>query len=140
MEIEAQLREAFAVFDVSGDGQIDATELGTILEAVMDKKFSQEEIEQMINAVDEGGNGEIEMDEFLQLMNDQMSKQEQDEELIAAFKFFGAGDVDDVITFDSLRQSLKDNGDVISDADLRIIFDEISGASLKALTRQPTSP
>ena len=43
-DIEAQLREAFAVFDVSGDGQIDATELGTILEAVMDKKFTEDEI------------------------------------------------------------------------------------------------
>lgn len=60
----------------------------------------------MINAVDDGGNGEIEMDEFLQLMNDQMQKQELDEELIAAFKFFGANSVDDEVDFETLNRAL----------------------------------
>ena len=58
-EIESQLKEAFAVFDVSGDGQIDAGELKTILEAVNKKVISLEEVENMIEAVDEGGDGEI---------------------------------------------------------------------------------
>ena len=53
------MKEAFAVFDVSGDGQIDAGELKTILEAVNKKVISIEEVENMISAVDEGGDGEI---------------------------------------------------------------------------------
>ena len=56
----------------------------------------------MIAAVDEGGDGEIQLPEFLQLMADQMHQQEQDEELIAAFKLFGAENVKDVIKFDQL--------------------------------------
>ena len=59
-EIEAQLKEAFAVFDVSGDGQIDANELLMILKAVnKDKEVTLEEVEEMIAAVDDGGDGEI---------------------------------------------------------------------------------
>ena len=99
-EVESQLKEAFAVFDVSGDGQIDASELKTILEAVNKKQIALEEVEEMIAAVDEGGDGEIQLPEFLQLMADQMHQQEQDEELIAAFKLFGAENVKDVIKFD----------------------------------------
>ena len=72
-EIEAQLKEAFAVFDVSGDGQIDAGELQTILIAVnKNREVTLEEVEEMIQAVDEGGDGEIQLPEFLQLMADQM--------------------------------------------------------------------
>ena len=56
----------------------------------------------MIAAVDVDGAGEIDIDEFLQLMAVQMQQQEQDEELIAAFKLFGAQDVKDVITLESL--------------------------------------
>ncbi len=107
-DIEAQLKEAFAVFDVSGDGQIDATELQTILQAVNKKEVSIEEVENMIAAVDEGGDGEIQLPEFLQLMADQMMQQEQDEELIAAFKVFGATSADDVISVETLHRALKD--------------------------------
>ena len=66
------MREAFNFFDVSGDGNIDASELQMILQAVNKKEIPLDEVEQMIAAVDEGGDGEIGMDEFLQLMADQM--------------------------------------------------------------------
>ena len=41
-----------------------------ILRAVNQKDVPIEEVQQMIAAVDEGGDGEIGMDEFLQLMED----------------------------------------------------------------------
>ena len=50
----------------------------------------------------EDGGGEIDEDEFLTLMREQMKDTQQDEELIAAFKFFGAKDENDTITFETL--------------------------------------
>ena len=136
-EVESQLKEAFAVFDVSGDGQIDASELRTILEAVNKKPIALEEVEEMIAAVDEGGDGEIQLPEFLQLMADQMHQQEQDEELIAAFKLFGAENVKDVIKFDQLQAALDElDGGEFKEDELQIIFDEIAGASKKPNMRQ----
>ena len=61
-----------------------------------------------------------------------MHQQEQDEELIAAFKLFGASDVRDTITFDALKNSLSDlDPGEFNDEELKIIFDEIAGASKK---------
>ena len=60
------------MFDQSGDGKIDAAELKTILEEIMKKEFTMEEVEEMIATVDESGDNEIEEDEFLKLINDQM--------------------------------------------------------------------
>ena len=98
-EDEVQLKEAFAVFDVSGDGNIDANELQTILKAVNKSKTSIEDVRDMIAAVDEGKDGEIGLSEFLQLMAEQMQSKKQEEELIAAFKMFGANSSEDVISF-----------------------------------------
>ena len=62
----------------------------------------------MIAAVDEGGDGEIQLPEFLQLMADQMMAQEQDEELIAAFKIFGAESIEDEIDIGRLKIALEE--------------------------------
>ena len=69
-EKEQQLIEAFAYFDVSGDGQIDGSELATILEAVLHKKPSDEDIKNMLKEADQndGGDGKIDLPEFLELM------------------------------------------------------------------------
>ena len=103
-EIEAQLKEAFAVFDVSGDGQIDAVELQMILTAVNSEAPSLEDVEQMINEVDMDGGGEIGLEEFLVLMANKMQQAENDEELITAFKLFGAKDAEDVISLEKLTE------------------------------------
>ena len=92
----------------------------------------------MIAAVDEGGDGEIGMDEFLQLMADQMMAQEQDEELIAAFKLFGADDINGQITLENLEAAIKQyEGEEFTQEELTIIFDEIAGASKKPQMRNP---
>ena len=134
-EDEAQLKEAFGVFDTSGDGQIDAKELHTILAAVLQKDLSMDEVQLMIAAVDEGGDGEIQLPEFLQLMADQMQGQKQDEELIAAFKYFGADSEKEVITFERLQAVLHKDDEGFAPGELKIIFDEIAGASRKPTLR-----
>ena len=84
-----------------------------------EKEVTIEEVEEMIAAVDEGGDGEIQLPEFLQLMADQMGQQEEDEELIAAFKRFGVNSVDDVITLETLKATLVElEEDLFDDEEL----------------------
>ena len=89
----------------------------------------------MIAAVDDGGDGEIQLPEFLQLMADQMSAQEQDEELIAAFKIFGASGPDDIISLEGLSNALEnmEANKEFEEGELKIIYDEIAGASRKPM-------
>ena len=63
-EQQAELKEAFEVFDVNGDGNISAEELGAVLEAV-GRKMTHEQVCDAIAKIDSSGDGEIGYDEFL---------------------------------------------------------------------------
>ena len=112
-----------------------------ILQAVNKKEVPLEEVQEMIDSVDKDGGGEIELPEFLDLMAEQMQQQEQDEELIAAFKLFGAKSAEDVISYDTLEESLRELAtlDEFKDDELRIIFDEIAGASQRTTAEDDES-
>lgn len=58
---------------MSGDGQIDALELQMILQAVNKREIDIEEVKEMMNSVDDSGDGEIQLEEFLELMAIYMS-------------------------------------------------------------------
>lgn len=135
LEMEAQLKEAFAVFDVGGDGKIDANELQMVLDAC-DRKMTIEEVQKLIATVDDDEGGEIELPEFLKLMSEQMSDKAQDEELIEAFKSFGVNDENQLISKEMLDGYLRANDEVFKQEDLDLIFDEIAGASKKPIIGQ----
>ena len=50
-EQKEELKEAFQVFDVDGDGHINAEELQVVLEAV-GRKMTPEQVQEAINRVD----------------------------------------------------------------------------------------
>ena len=64
-----------------------------------------------------------------------MLQEEPDEELIAAFKMFGADDVESSVTVEKLRGVLAENGEVFTETELNMIFEEIAGASEKPKSR-----
>ncbi|CAO2209092.1 unnamed protein product [Urochloa humidicola] len=66
-ELEAELRAAFDVYDVNGDGRITAAELGKVL-AQIGEGCSGEECERMIAGVDVDGDGCVGFEEFKKMM------------------------------------------------------------------------
>ena len=79
-----QFRDAFSMFDKDGDGTITiqvsapdsptrsnvfvSKELGTVM-GMLDQHPSKEELQDMINEVDENGDGCIDFEEFMKVRN-----------------------------------------------------------------------
>lgn len=64
-----EMKEAFGVFDVNGDGFIDADELERVLSVLgYGEGFDPEKCKRMIRSFDENGDGRIDFVEFVKLM------------------------------------------------------------------------
>ncbi|XP_060582056.1 calmodulin-A-like [Ruditapes philippinarum] len=63
----SDFQRAFDLFDPDGDGTITTLELGTIMR-VIGQNPTEAELQDMVNEVDEDGNGTIEFDEFVKMM------------------------------------------------------------------------
>ena len=64
---EAEIAEAFKVFDRNGDGKISAAELRHVLTSI-GEKLSDADVDQMIREADTNNDGEIDIKEFTQLL------------------------------------------------------------------------
>merc|ERR1712002_234038 len=64
---EAEIREAFKVFDSNGDGFINRQELGFVMEN-LGENMENEEIESLIDEIDIDGDGQINYEEFYTMM------------------------------------------------------------------------
>ncbi|KAI9191750.1 hypothetical protein LWI28_012955 [Acer negundo] len=63
------LREAFKIFDVDGNGYIDATELKRVLQCLgLDKGWDMPEIQKMLKVVDLNLDGKVDFGEFELMM------------------------------------------------------------------------
>lgn len=64
---EAEILEAFRVFDTDGDGKINAQELKHVLTSI-GEKLTDQEVDEMIREADLNNDGEIDITEFTQLL------------------------------------------------------------------------
>lgn len=62
-----EMREAFKVFDMDGNGTIDEKELRVTMKK-LGEKLSDEDIRAMIRAADKNGDGKIDYEEFIKMM------------------------------------------------------------------------
>lgn len=66
-DIEAEIFEAFKVFDSDGDGKISQTELMRVLTTI-GEKLTDEEAQQMLAAADTDSDGQIDIEEFTKIL------------------------------------------------------------------------
>ncbi|KAF2360899.1 EF-hand domain [Trinorchestia longiramus] len=66
-DTEEEIREAFGVFDKSGEGTISASELKHVL-MTMGEKLTQEEVELIIREADVDEEGQIRYEQFVSIM------------------------------------------------------------------------
>ena len=108
-----EFKEAFAIFDVDHDDQIDTEELGAVMKS-MGYNPSIAELEEMIREVDADGNGNLDFSEFLTLMASKMRYNDTEEELLEAFKIFDR-DGDQLIKLAEIKHVFGILGEQMSD-------------------------
>ncbi|XP_045187014.1 neo-calmodulin-like isoform X2 [Mercenaria mercenaria] len=63
---EKELREAFAVFDINGDGKVSVDEIQSVVDS-LGGKMSKEEIDSMLTEADENSDGYLDYEEFVKI-------------------------------------------------------------------------
>mmetsp|Transcript_8162 Transcript_8162/g.14238 ORF Transcript_8162/g.14238 Transcript_8162/m.14238 type:complete len:152 (+) Transcript_8162:182-637(+) len=120
----ADLKEAFSMFDIDGDGTITLVELKEVMKS-LGQNPTERELIQMIKSVDDNGDNEIDFEEFLILMSSKKpSNDDPDKELRDAFAVFDA-DGSGSISRSELKKLMKNLGQSLSDAELDAMMDEV---------------
>jgi Ca2+-binding EF-hand superfamily protein len=82
------LREAYTLFDESGDGKISVREMKVILRS-LGQNPRENEIKELMKSINPEGDGsETDFEGFLKLMRKKLNEPEMDEEMFEAFKTF----------------------------------------------------
>ncbi|KAK0396115.1 hypothetical protein QR680_001570 [Steinernema hermaphroditum] len=120
-----EFKEAFELFDRDGDGRITADELGTVMES-LGQNPSRQELQDMVNEIDEDGNGTIELEEFVRMMSRKVLESENERELREAFQVFDK-DNDGYISARELSFVMCNLGEKLSEEE---VIDMIKEADL----------
>ena len=112
----AELKQAFALFDMDGSGEVSTDELGTVLET-LGQKVTQEELVQIIAEVDQDGGGSVDFDEFVDLMSSRMSENNEEYDIIDVFKVFDQ-DGSGYITAAELRHVMMNLDEELTDKEI----------------------
>jgi len=121
----AEYKEAFSLFDKDGDGQITTKELGIVMRSLK-LNPTEEELRELIQEVDSGGNGSIDFQEFLAMMSRKSKDTASEEEIRAAFRildkegqgFVGADDLRLALTTLGEKLTEVEADELIREADL----------------------
>ncbi|CAD5210908.1 unnamed protein product [Bursaphelenchus okinawaensis] len=108
-----EFKEAFELFDKDGDGRVTAVELGIVMQSLGHTPTEQELID-MVNEIDEDGNGSIELEEFVKMMSRKVKDTETEKELQEAFQVFDK-DNDGYISAVELRFVMMNLGEDLSE-------------------------
>ena len=120
---QAQIRDAFNLFDRNGSGQIDATEMAYAMKALGFGEASKGQCESIIRSHDRDGNGRLSYHEFERLMNDKAPRWDSDEELRYIFNLFdksGGG----LIQLEELRETARYLGEDVDEQTLNRMIRE----------------
>ncbi|CAH1136121.1 unnamed protein product [Ceutorhynchus assimilis] len=112
----AEFKEAFMLFDKDEDGTITMAELGVVMRS-LGQRPTETELRDMVNEVDQDGNGTIEFNEFLQMMSKKMKDADGEEELKEAFKVFDKNN-DGLISSLELRHVMTSLGERLSEEEV----------------------
>ena len=121
----SEFKQAFSLFDKDGDGAITSKELGTVMQ-LLGQSPTETELQDMINEVDDDGNGTIDFTEFLNMMARKMQDTDSDDDeynmaLKEAFKVFDK-DGKGFISAADVKQVMASLGEILTDEEVQEMF------------------
>ena len=111
-----EIKEAFDLFDLDGEGTIDPKELKIAMQS-LGVEAKNQTIYQMIADIDADGNGAIDFEEFLSLMTARVGEKDSKEDIEKVFKLFD-DERTGCITIKNLRRVAKELGEAMDDNEL----------------------
>lgn len=111
----ADYKRAFDLFDPDRDGTITTLELGTVMR-VIGQNPTEAELQDMVNEVDEDGNGTIEFNEFVKMMSSKSAGNAKDVSR-EAFDVFDP-EKKGYITGPGLKKVMMDLGEELNDEEV----------------------
>jgi len=115
-----RMKEAFSFFDKNDDGEISTDEIGGVMRT-LGYAISDEELKDIMNDLDENGDGIMDFDEFVVMMDRRMSATSHIEEIRETFKVFdkkGDGKID----AEELKETLTSLGEEVTDKDVEAMI------------------
>ncbi|XP_077298572.1 calmodulin-alpha-like isoform X2 [Arctopsyche grandis] len=112
----SEFKEAFMLFDKDEDGTITMAELGVVMRS-LGQRPTETELRDMVNEVDQDGNGTIEFNEFLQMMSKKMKGGDGEDELREAFRVFDKNN-DGMISSVELRHVMTNLGERLTEEEV----------------------
>eukprot|EP01103_Thecamoeba_quadrilineata_P006507 TRINITY_DN16232_c0_g1_i1.p1 TRINITY_DN16232_c0_g1~~TRINITY_DN16232_c0_g1_i1.p1 ORF type:complete len:151 (+),score=49.36 TRINITY_DN16232_c0_g1_i1:49-501(+) len=118
----AEFKEAFALFDKDGDGNITSKELGTVMRS-LGQNPTEAELRDYISEIEAEGSSNINFDLFMKMMDRKMKEAETDDEIREAFRVFDK-DGTGVIAANELRHVLTNLGEKLTEEEVDEIIRE----------------
>ena len=123
-----EFREAFQLFDKDDDGTITIAELQEVFTG-LNFHFTDSQLTQMINTIDDNGDGKIDLEEFILMMrgdiyNDPSNSKTYREELRDAFDVFDK-DGNGSITVQELQSTMAALGENLTQDDIFAMIGEV---------------
>ncbi|KAH8693870.1 putative calmodulin [Talaromyces proteolyticus] len=112
----ARFKDAFAVFDKDGNGDITAEELGEVMHS-LGQNPTETELQDIVNELDVDHTGTIDFQEFLAFMAHKVVETDDEAELREAFRVFdqdGSGSID----AEEIRRVMKSIGENLTDEEI----------------------
>lgn len=113
---QAELKEAFQIFDKDNDGFITIKELATVMRS-LGQNPTDAELQEILKEYDRDDSGTIDFKEFLALMEKKIRDSKLEEELIEAFKVFDR-DGNGTLSPQELKAVMAVVGEELSDQDI----------------------
>jgi centrin-1 len=117
-----EIRDAFALFDLDGDGVVGRADLKRTLNS-LGFEFSTAEIERLIAEVDPQGTGAISFAGFSELIHAKMAERETVDDARRAFDMID-DDRTGRISFRNLKRITRELGEALTDQELREMISE----------------
>lgn len=118
----AEFRCLFDLFDEDGDGIINISDLGLVIQQ-LGHVPSKADLKQMIKEVDYNDKGYIEFNEFLHFMASKLLDKDSEEELIESYKIFDR-DGDGFINKKDFTMMMQDLGEKLTQEEIEEIISD----------------
>jgi centrin-1 len=117
-----EIRDAFNLFDLDGDGVVNATDLKQTLNS-LGFEFTKPELDRLIAEVDPKGTGVIDFENFSGLIHAKMAEREEIEDLRTAFDMIDE-DRTGRLSLKNLKRVARELGETLADQELKDMLTE----------------